>query len=595
MASAVNPAFGVTNYHAVLPQSSLGQQRPPTIHKLIPSEGPKAGGIEVTCLGSGFYQGLEVVFGEALATTTTYWGETSLVCLLPPAVHAGIVPVTFKHQFQQPQSQFGRYPSPPLGKSHALFRYVDDDEQEIMRQALLIVSQKMRGDVNDAAQVARWIVGSTGTSQGWSGNSASGNQRQGANVQSYLAGATDCEDSVLRCLELVDLDESPFPANLSLQRQNGQTILHLAASLGYHRLVAGLLARGADPDSRDNNGMSPMHMAALNGHAQIVRRLRVSGADSTTRSLSGYTPADMAISSRVLDAVETLSLPRSRSADSKSMEFPRERRLNLCGTLSIYSTPAGHAFGSDDASDDGEGNEDSDDSGDSNDLPSVSAPQWTQSRRNSTTVAPDLATAGIENGHSYMFAVAAMSAWRDQITAQLQQFQQSVNFTFPNLPTLPPLPNLPPMPNLANLPDYQTHPMVRRFSSFVPHRNSRPSSSAGGDVEAKEGDSKWWDFLTGSSSPPAYEEIYPAGAQEGLDSKIESAARAAADAAADLKCSTVYDTRGAVGESSKARTPKTPVNDENNARLAQRKNVKRLRSDSKLFLIWVSYQTPLVI
>jgi hypothetical protein len=80
---------------------SLNPHRPPTIHKLIPSEGPKAGGIEVTCLGSGFCQGLEVMFGDSKATTTTFWGETSLVCLLPPSAFAGSVPVTFKHQQQQ--------------------------------------------------------------------------------------------------------------------------------------------------------------------------------------------------------------------------------------------------------------------------------------------------------------------------------------------------------------------------------------------------------------------------------------------------------------------------------------------------------------
>lgn len=60
---------------------SINPPRPPIIHKMIPAEGPKAGGIEVTCLGSGFFQGLEVMFGDVKATTTTFWGDTSLVCL----------------------------------------------------------------------------------------------------------------------------------------------------------------------------------------------------------------------------------------------------------------------------------------------------------------------------------------------------------------------------------------------------------------------------------------------------------------------------------------------------------------------------------
>ncbi len=61
------------------------------INKIIPSEGPKSGGIEVTVLGSGFYQGLDVMFGEQKATTTTFWGENSLVCLVPPSAVAGPV------------------------------------------------------------------------------------------------------------------------------------------------------------------------------------------------------------------------------------------------------------------------------------------------------------------------------------------------------------------------------------------------------------------------------------------------------------------------------------------------------------------------
>ena len=97
------------------------------------------------------------------------------------------------------------------------------------------------------------------------------------------------EAAVLKCLDLIDLDDSPFQAHLNLQRPNGQSMLHISASLGFHRLVAGLLARGANPDLRDRNGMSPMHMAALHGHSNIVRRLRLAGGDPTLRSLLGFT------------------------------------------------------------------------------------------------------------------------------------------------------------------------------------------------------------------------------------------------------------------------------------------------------------------
>ena len=587
MASTLNTGFGVGPANALFASGGMTQQRQPVIHKLIPKEGPKAGGIEVTCLGEGFYQGIEVTFGDACATTTTYWSESSLECLLPPAVRAGPVSVMFKHQLlqQQQAAQFGRFPSP--AKSQTIFTYVDDDEQELMRQALMIVSQKMRGDVSDAGQVARWIVNGTSASTGrgtWIGSQQSGGyQRQVANVQTCLASALDCEGVVLKCLELIDLDESPFPARLNLRKQNGQTLLHLAASLGYHRLVAGLLARGANPDCRDKNGMSPMHMAALNGHAQIVRRLRVSGGDSTMRSLSGFTPADMATSRLVLDAVETINLPRSRSVGPTPL-FLHSRTNSSCLVPSAPLSPADTGLNGEETSSEQMAVEESDTSDNDSKVEVLSAQKWARSRRNSAAIAPDLAAQGLDNNHGYMFAIAAMATWRDQITTQLQQIQQTVNFTLPNLPAFPPLPTLPPMPNL---PDYQAYPMMRRFSSFVPHRNSRPSSSSGANVDSKENDSRWWEFLRGGSSPPSYEEIYPQKAQEDMEVKTASAARAAADAAADKKCSVLYDAAPAVSHAC-VREPKLTARQEEELSLLQRKNVKRLRSDRKLFFIWVS-------
>jgi len=86
-------AFALSN----LPQG-LNLQRPPTIQRLIPNGGPRSGGDEVTVLGSGFFQGLEVMFGDKKATNTTFWGDTTIVCRAPPMAQMGMVPVVFKHQ-----------------------------------------------------------------------------------------------------------------------------------------------------------------------------------------------------------------------------------------------------------------------------------------------------------------------------------------------------------------------------------------------------------------------------------------------------------------------------------------------------------------
>ena len=585
MMNAIGPTLPPNITQSTFPSSStLNPQRPPVIHKLIPSEGPKSGGIEVTCLGSGFHQGLEVMFGDSLATTTTYWGEASLVCLLPPASRAGAVVVTFKHHYQQ-QMQLSRYPPSGLPKHQTVFNYVDDDEQELLKQALLIMHQKATGRMEDARKVARDIISQSGAGQdSWQGGSShNGPQRHALALQARLASSLDCETAVLKCLEIIDMDESPFQAQYNLPRvQNGQSLLHMASSLGYRRLVSGLLARGADSDTLDKNGMSPLHMAALNGHTYIVRRLRLAGADAMLRSLSGFTPIDMATSRSVLQALEALPHSRSRSVGTGSSGLhSRAHSSASLASLACRGSAAASLCLGDSSSED------------ETSLPEMplnkptkeqkSAQLWTRSRRNSTVDGSELPPNQMEANPGSMFTAAAMTAWRDQLAAQIQQFQQSVGRTLPHLPSLPPMPNLP---------DYQA---FRRFSQWGPQRSSRGSTSSAHTNDPKDSDPGWWDSLTGGSSPPSYEEIYPAKAQEDLDIKTSSAAMAAADAAADLKCAEEFDgvmrTEGGASSSKTTATSERRVGAGEQGRetfLVPANDIKRLRSDRKLFFIWVS-------
>ncbi|KAG7108282.1 hypothetical protein HYQ44_020346 [Verticillium longisporum] len=50
-------AHGLINGMTFLPGGQSQSRPQPTIHKIIPGEGPKMGGIEVTILGGGFFQG----------------------------------------------------------------------------------------------------------------------------------------------------------------------------------------------------------------------------------------------------------------------------------------------------------------------------------------------------------------------------------------------------------------------------------------------------------------------------------------------------------------------------------------------------------
>jgi hypothetical protein len=566
---------------------ALNPHRPPTIHKLIPNEGPKAGGIEVTCLGSGFCQGLEVMFGETKATTTTYWGETSLVCLLPPSVFAGTVPVTFKHQHQQPPMQ--GYPGTPIPKQTAYFKYVDDDEQQIIRTALSVLGHKMTGKMEDVRELARRIVGDGPSS--WGGASTGHSPTGGANQQvSGFNAATfgvDVEATLLRCLDLIDLDDSPNMPRLNLRRASGQTMLHLACSLGLHRFVAALLARGANPEPRDKGGFTPMHFAALHNHPQIVRRLMLSGADPTVRSLQGYTPSDMATSEEVLRAARRIE-HHSRTRSGSSL---RSRASSATSLRSLWEptalTPAvdNLALSEDSDADDNEYEDEDDDA-------AHDGAFWMRSRRPSSQKIkheeiPEEKDPELEPAINVVGPVspsAAMTAFRDHVSAHLQHIQQTMQTMHANFPNLPQMPTLP---------DYQSYlptaPMVRRISNLV--GNNRPES-------AKEQDYKWWDLFSGTipAAPPAYEDIFP---QEEIDTKHASAVQAAADVVADKKCTELFDQ----AESSTTVQKKSVKLDtvrigqqhtitreqQDQLRLAHAEKVKRLSRDRNLFFIWVGY------
>ena len=556
-------------------------QVPSAIEKIIPGECSISGGRDVTILGTGFRNGFEVMFGNTVASSTVYYADRCLVCVVPPARHPGMVPVMFRHQFevQQQQQHHQPYPSSQSSNHQLHFTYTDDDDQELIRLCLTYVGQKQWGVSQDAGAVARRMMQSSSFGPGgWSGNTpSSGHQhRQAVSMESALLG----------CLEAVDLDDSEFQPRLNMRTQSGQSMLHLCASLGFHRLSAGLLARGANADLRDRNGMSPMHMAALRGYPQIIRKLRLAGADPHLRSLLGYTPIDMASSQEVTDVLRTLELTRPKSAGATPVSY--FSRASSFGSFRSSGPPS-------DIDSEGAATDLSDKlahaaensfgaySSDNTNAVYLRA----RSRRNSTSLKPNAmqypATAA---NTGFGAPAAAMAAWRDSLAAQIHQFQHSMSWTIPHLQ----LPTLPPMPNL---PDYQAYPMVRRISSLVPQRSPRAEPTTVSIDEVKEKDSGWWELLKGtSSSPPSYEEIYPETDQTNLHKKNISAARAITDAVVDHKCSINFDTRNA-GEASSSmsvephKDPSLQLH-EQRFRGPHAQKIKRLRNDRKLFLVWVS-------
>lgn len=564
---------------------------PPVIHKIIPNQGPKIGGVEVTVLGAAFFQGLEVWFGNQKATTTTFWGESSLVCLLPPSPVVGPVPVTFKHPNAQAAQTFA------MGKQTPFFKYVDDNEEKLIRLALSVLGNKMSGNMMDIQDLARRILDDN--SSAWSGGSAGG-PSSGGQMFSHAPYA-HLESQLLKCLDLIDLDDSTHRTRLDLKRSTGHTMLHHACSLGYHRFVAALLARGASPNAQDKGGFTPLHIAAIHNHAEIVRRLMLHGADPTLRSESGLAAADVAQSRAVLRTIRR-SERHIRSRSSGGSMHSRASSATSLRSLwepmtKVHTHDEPISPDSSEESPEYTSGDFEDEDPDENDHLSMRRPSGFRQDRERPNLRRRMTGELEEELAPPATAMAAASAaLKEHFQQQLHQFQQSIAVQFQNLP------HFPQMPALPNMPDYQA-PFMRRVQQFMPGMAAlRPEG---------EQPQRWWDSAPKASvsAPPAYEEIYP---REELDRKQASAARAAVEAEADQKCAVLFD-QSTTTEVEAESVEATEVTEVTEARIEEpgvlkigRKNaitkeqqeqfrrahevkMKRISSDHNLFFIWVSH------
>ncbi|KAF5025332.1 hypothetical protein F66182_2590 [Fusarium sp. NRRL 66182] len=572
-----------------LPIGMSQTRAPPVIHKIIPNEGPMTGGIEVTVLGAAFFQGLEVWFGDQKATTTTFWGESSLVCLLPPSPVAGAVAVTFKHQTAQAAQTF------PMGKQPPVFKYVDDSEDKLIRIALGVLGQKMSGQMIDVSDLARRILndGSAGWSSGSSAGPSTGGQMFSHAPYAHL------ESQLLKCLDLIDLDDSTHRTRLDLKRSTGHTMLHLSCSLGYHRFVAALLARGANPDARDKGGFTPLHIAAIHNQPEIVRRLMLNGADPTLRSVSGLAAADVSQSRAVLRAIRrserhvrsrssggSLHSRASSATSLRSLWEPMTKVHTHEAPISPDSSEESPEYTSGDFEDE--------DPDDNTYLNMRRASGLRQDRERPNLRRQNTGELQEELAPPATAMAAASAALKEHFQQQLHQFQQSIVVQFQNLPHLPQMPQMPALPGMPMLPDYQA-PFMRRFQQLMPGMAAPRPETEGGQPQ------RWWDSSSKATTPapPAYEEIYP---QEELDRKQASAAQAAVEAEADIKCATLYDqvttTKTESVEVTEVKTEepgvlkigrKNAITKEQQEQFlrAHEVKMKRISSDRNLFFIWI--------
>lgn len=348
------------------PQTNLAPAPPPPrISRLIPGEGPVHGGIEVTVLGENFVRDLVCVFGDSPAVPTHFWSSNTLVCILPPAANPGPVVVGIK----------GVPLTVEQGNGLQLFTYKDDSDRSLLELALQVVGLKMTGRLEDASAVAMRIVGNGNAgapSAAGQASTVSPGQTTHASTRAsdpyqlaqslnaaasaagtfpFAGGETrNFEGIVIKFLSLLDLHPSMIPGAapsiplarpaISLLNAQRHSLLHLAAVLGFHRLVQFLLARSIGVNTADRNGFTALHFAALYGRVAITRMMVEAGAKTELTNLAGKTPLDIARDRDDVDVEEVLLRHRAVSGVSGSSAGRNRRQSSVSVSSPRSSYPS---------------------------------------------------------------------------------------------------------------------------------------------------------------------------------------------------------------------------------------------------------------
>jgi ankyrin repeat protein len=106
-------------------------------------------------------------------------------------------------------------------------------------------------------------------------------------------------------------------ADATASSAEGETALMVAARTGKVDAVNALLARGADPNAKENwRGQTALMWAAAEGHAAVIQILIARGADVHARSNGGFTPILFAAREGHIAAVEALIKAGANMNDS---------------------------------------------------------------------------------------------------------------------------------------------------------------------------------------------------------------------------------------------------------------------------------------
>jgi len=257
IASAISPPIMITDDHKrnVAKNSKILTEETwidhtltfPSIFKIVPTEGPMYGGIEVTLLGSNFTSNSQIYFGSSPAPLVFLQSPSTMIVRLPPSIVAGPVPISIHTQ---------------MSDSNVFFNYKNDLDRAMMELALQLIGMKMTGRVDDAKDVALRIIQENAMSPPPISSSHTSNHIERTIITSLTATET---------YGAVDFRARDF---IAFKASGGQTLLHLAALQGHLNLFEYLASfDGELIDQVDHNGFTAADLAYLCGMLPLLTEL----------------------------------------------------------------------------------------------------------------------------------------------------------------------------------------------------------------------------------------------------------------------------------------------------------------------------------
>ena len=127
--------------------------------------------------------------------------------------------------------------------------------------------------------------------------------RQHKQEAELMDAVTDGDETAVQ--ELLD-SGSIDVKEISTCDDEGSTPLHVAAFMGYTRIVSQLLEAGAPTNAKGQLASEPLHVAAYAGRLQVVQQLIAAGANIEATDEEDRRPLHIAASRGHADIVEAL-------------------------------------------------------------------------------------------------------------------------------------------------------------------------------------------------------------------------------------------------------------------------------------------------